>query len=79
MENYVNYDAALEMTGLEDLNTRREDKCLKFAQMCTKHPRHLKMFPLNPGHMKEKYKVNFARTVQYQNSAIPYMQRMLST
>ena len=27
---------------------------------------------------REKFKVNFARTQQYQNSAIPYCQRLLN-
>ena len=77
-ENYVSYEAALEMTGLDTLQSRREDRCLSFAKKCIKHPRHSTMFPLNPPRSKERFTVNFARTEAYKKSAIPYMQRLLN-
>ena len=77
-ENYVSYEAALEMTGLEALDSRREARCLSFAKKCIKHPKHKAMFPLNPPKSKEKFVVNFARTETYRQSAIPYIQRMLN-
>ena len=41
------------------------------------------MFPLNPDALHdlrhpEKYKVNFAHTEHYKNSAVPYCQRLLN-
>ena len=77
-ETYVSYEAALEMTGLEALDSRREARCLSFAKKCIKHPKHKAMFPLNPPKSKEKFVVNFARTETYRQSAIPYIQRMLN-
>ena len=44
------------------------------------------MFPINPNldnevgvRQRERFSVNFARTKSYQNSAIPYCQRLLNT
>ena len=37
-DNYINYPAALEMTGLDSLFDRREARCLKFALKSLKHP-----------------------------------------
>lgn len=80
--NYVGYEAALEMCALETLNERRENRCMDFARRCLKHPIHQRLFPLNTGpstsRSSEKYKVNFARTSTYKNSAIPYLQRKLN-
>ena len=36
---YVDYESALEMSGLGSLYSRREDRCLKFALKCVKHKR----------------------------------------
>ena len=86
-DNFVSYEAALEMTGLETLHDRREGRCLSFALKCLKHPINNEMFPLNrnpgPGGMdvrnREVFEVNFARTENYRTSAIPYCQRKLNT
>ena len=90
-DNWVSYDAALEMTGLEKLINRREDLCLNFATKCTTHPKHKLKFPLNNpselvppnGHAhhlreRERYVVNPAKTETYRQSALPYMQRLLN-
>ena len=77
-ENYVNYEAALEMTGLESLESRRERRCLEFSLKCASHDRNNRLFPLNPVGQKEKFLVNFARTETYRQSAIPYCQRLLN-
>ena len=83
-DHYVSYSAALEMCGLTMLFQRREDRCLSFAQKCLKHPSLRNMFPLNPNNTNNKYtsrevfKVNFARTDTYKDSAIPYLQRRLN-
>ena len=78
-ESYISYDAALEMTGLDSLQNRREERCFSFAKKCLSHPRHSKMFPRNPAGYKEKFVVNFARTETYKKSSVPFMQRMLNS
>ena len=82
---YMDYDSALEMSGLQTLYSRREKRCLDFALKSIKHPRNKRLFPLNTrknGHTfipSEKFLVNWARTSTYQKSAIPYWQRLLNS
>ena len=84
-DNYVSYEAALEMCNLSTLFDRRESRCLSFVHKCLKHNVHKRMFPLNFNNeqnkhrSREKYTVNFARTTTYQISAIPYLQRLLNS
>ena len=81
---YTSYPAALEMCGLQTLLERREKRCLDFAIKCVKHPKLKKNFPLNPEifehnlRQRETFKVNFAHTSSYRDSAIPYCQRLLN-
>ena len=83
-DNYLCYQSALEMLGLESLEKRRQKRCLDFSLKCLKHPRNSRLFPRNlnsnnqnlRGH--EKFLVNFAKTSCYQKSAIPYCQRLLN-
>ena len=82
-ENYVSYQAALEMTGLQTLYDRRENRCLNFAIRALKHPRNHQLFPRNGKNFKqiqnqEFFKVNFACTEQYRKSAIPFCQRKIN-
>ena len=82
-DNYISYEAALEMAGMETLKARREARCLDFSLKCLRHNTNKRLFPLNPNNQtnvraREKYAVNFARTNAYQNSAIPYCQRLLN-
>ena len=83
-EMYVNYQAALEMCGLQTLYGRRQKRCLDFAIKSVKHPRNRRLFPLNPvsnDHFlreKQLFRVNFARTDAYKDSTIPYCQRLLN-
>ena len=86
-ESYIDYNAALEMTGLSTLYKRREDRCLSFALKCLKHPVHRKLFPVNPSpqgnsdYLRESqpFQVNFAATSSYKISTIPHCQRLLNT
>ena len=83
-DNYLCYQSASEMLGLESLEKRRQKRCLDFSLKCLKHPRNIRLSPRNfnsnnhnlRGH--EKFLVNFAKTSCYQKSAIPYCQRLLS-
>ena len=82
-DNYVSYEAALEMSGLESLFIRRTRRCLNFSLGCLKYSKTSKLFPLNQNQEKsvrnhEKFHVNFAKTSKYQHSAIPYCQKLLN-
>ena len=82
-ENYVDNSVALEMTGLETLFIRREKRVINFSLKCLKHPVNKNLFPLNEDNTldnrhRELFKVNFARTNAYKDSAIPYCQRKLN-
>ena len=44
---YINYPAALEMTGLDKLSNRREKRCLTFGMRAIRHDRNEKLFSLN--------------------------------
>ena len=82
-ENYVDYLSSCEVTGLKMLSERRKNRCLAFAKRCLTNPQTKNMFPLNTQGLldlrnTEKYAVNFARTENYRNSAVPYCQRLLN-
>ena len=84
-DNFISYEAALEMTGLEKLFDRRQSRCLSYGLKSVKHPENKRFFPENPNlnltleaREREPYIVNFARTKLYQQSAIPYIQRLLN-
>ena len=73
------------MTGLDSLADRRKARCLSFSLKCTKDTYNARFFPRNPNldhtleaRKREEFKVNFCRTKQYLNSAIPYCQRLLN-
>ena len=78
-EEYVDYETALNTCSLKTLHERREVRMLKFATKCINDNFNKKLFPLNgPNIKKEKFKVNYARTSAYMNSAIPQCQRLLN-
>ena len=66
------------MTGLEKLSTRRDKRQVSFAKKCISNKFTSKLFPRNPIDRKEKFKVNYASTSAYYNSAVPQCQRMLN-
>ena len=79
--DYSTYSEALKMAGIETLESRRKDRCLTFSQKCLKHPTNNRIFPLNENmHTRnsEHFKVNFAHTEAYKNSAVPFCQRLLN-
>ena len=85
-EGYTDYKTALEITGLDTLESRREGRCLKFGLRCLLHPIHKSMFPVNPNmqnphtiRRREHFKVNKAKSESYRMSAIPYIQRKLNS
>ena len=52
--NYISYNAALEMTGLEKLSVRRNKRQLSFAKKCVANKFTSRLFPENPKDRKEK-------------------------
>ena len=82
-DSYISYSSALEMAGAEISKAIRETRCLVFSLKCLKKETNKRFFPINPNNLtnvrsREKYKVNFAYTNAYKNSAIPYFQRLLN-
>ena len=82
-EMYVSYSAALEMSGLQTLFSRREKRCLNFSLKCLKNSRTSRLFPFRPNHdqdvrQSELFTVNFSKTTTYQKSTIPYCQKLLN-
>ena len=83
-ESYESYPSALEACNLNTLYYRREERSLKCAYKCLKHPVNRRLFPLNPNchdlhqKSKEKYTVNFAKSEALKKSTIPYLQRKLN-
>ena len=82
-DNFVDYPAALEMTGLEELFLRRQKRCLAFAKSSLKYPVGQTLFPENIDHgqnmrSREKFVVHFSHTESYKRSAVPYCQNLLN-
>ena len=84
-EEYLSYESALLVTGLEKLSLRRAARCLAFSLKCIDHEDNKSFFPRNPNignftqvREREEFIVNFARTKRYQQSTIPYCQRLLN-
>ena len=67
-EMHVDYEAALEMTGLDTLYDRRVDRCLKFSLKTIKHERNQKLFPLNSnlGSISTRHSESLKSTLQPQ-------------
>ena len=82
--HYINYKDGLKKLKLENLNTRREQLCLRFAKNCLRNDKVKGMFPKNQTEHKmkkrktRKFKINFAKTKRYKKSAIPYMANLLN-
>ena len=82
-EDYVDYRTALNYFGLQTLSERRLQRCLDFSLKCIKHPKNSRLFPQNSNFSdklksSKPFKVNFARTSTYQDSAIPFCQKLLN-
>ena len=83
-EKYENYKDALKVVGIDSLEKRREELCLKFAKQCVRHEKLKGLFPRIERRHKmekrncEKFYVKKANTERYRKSAIPSMQRLLN-
>ena len=62
-KKYQDYESALMLVDLENLNERRENLCLKFAKKCLQNEKTENLFPLNKNthnmktRMTDKFKV----------------------
>ena len=78
----IDYPIALGFSLLTSLMERREQRVSNFCLRALLHPRDKKLFPLSKKFTSnlhnirifEKYEVNFAHTLSYQNSFVPYAQ-----
>ena len=83
-DEYLNYNSALELSGLKSLSERRKALCTRFAKGFIKNNQTRSMFPLNPNiydiqtRNREKFKVTTCNTERLRKSAIPYMQSLLN-
>ena len=76
--SYTSYSQALEVTGLDRLELRRENRCLQFGLKSLLHPVHSKLFPVNPEILttthntrdKEYFLVNKAKSESYRMSLL---------
>ena len=76
---YTDHNSALEYFPIDTLYDRRQKHMLKFSLKCTYDIHNKKIFPKNVNMRgKDVFHVNFARTSQYMNSAVPQCQRMLN-
>ena len=81
---YQNYEEALDKLGIETLEERRKNLCLRFAKKYLTNEKAEKMFPLNEKRHNmdtrktEKYKVNHAHTDRLKNFSLIYMQNLLN-
>ena len=83
-KDYVNYDEALSELKLESLEKRRETMALKFVKKSLENKNFSKLFPLREVkhgirvRKSEKYVINQSRTKRHQESAVPYLQKLLN-
>ena len=84
-DGHFDYEKALTLCQLNSLFSRREKRTITFGKKCVKHKTMKNIFPLNSAifeephvRSRELYHVNHARTVAYQNSAVPAIQRRLN-
>ena len=79
---YKDYNSALDILDLEDLNTRRDRLCQKFAKQSAKNG--TLNFEINNKlhNMKtrneDKFKISFCHTERSKKSSVPQMLRMLN-
>ena len=83
-KSYINYNDGLQKLRLKKLNLRRQNICLNFAKKCLKNNKvkhffneNYKIHKMNK-RSKNIFKEKRSRTKRFQQSAIPYMTRLLN-
>ena len=86
-KNYGSYRNALDILEMDTLEERRKSLCLKFALKASVHPTFKTWFkevnqPSRPrrgiNSITDKYEEPYARTDRFEDSAIPYLTRLLN-
>ena len=83
-EKYLDYQHALKVLKLEPLYERREKLLLKYGKQCTTLEQTKDLFPPKKKRhtmntrSNELYKEVRAHTKRYQNSTVPYIQRLMN-
>ena len=79
---YENYGNALEMTGLDSLETRRDNLCQKFARKALRNPKFQYWFRQKPKistrQVQDEYYQPIARTERLLKGPISYLTRLLN-
>ena len=80
---YENYQNALEISNLENLDCRRENLCLKFAKRASEHPKFRYWFKQKPKLptrlVQDQYYNPIARTERLMKGSISYLTRLLNS
>ena len=83
-EKYKTYQQALSELGIDTLDVRRENLCIRFAKKCVKNDKTAQMFPLKEKkhamqtRKTEKFEVQNANTDRLKDFALIYMQNLLN-
>ena len=83
-KSFTNYKEGLKELKLDTLEKRRTILSLRFAKKCLKNEKLKTLFPLNKSkhnmkkRNKRKYQTRKIRTKRLENSAIPYMTKLLN-
>ena len=81
---YVDYENALSIAGLETLQSRRTTLCTRFAIKAAKHQKHQNWFELNNSNIpntrskKPRYKQPLCRLSRFKKGPIPYLTSLLN-
>ena len=82
--HYINYKDGLSTLKIQNLFKRREEICLNFAKKCLKNEKLKNIFPkkLKSHKMTQRktntFKIKKTNKKRYQQSAIPYMTKLLN-
>ena len=81
-ENFINYDVACTLFGVEPLELRRTELCLNFAKKDVKKDNSI--FCKNPDNDRARKKPDLVkqpkcRTKRFEKSSIPYLSRLLNS
>ena len=81
-EQYISYENALKLSGLQDLRSRCIELSYRFALKCSENPKTSYMFPKNVQKKitrnPETFHIPFAYHNRLRDSAIPQMARLLN-
>ena len=80
--DYKHYSQARALVNLPELESLREQACLRWAKKAQSSPSHSHLFPVNTSDFNTRNKKAFlefnCKSAKYYNSAIPSMARALN-